>query len=142
MSETIDSFLDTCDIEIESRATLKNPEGYISQIENSIFNMIINVVVDKLCEAAINCGWDSHDRPLGDFIEHDGKRLGLTDFHFSNGVVGMLNEYGRLFLEHLSTPFILLKEKDTGNVVDLTGMELVSLMSNPVMAEFVDSLDV
>ena len=125
MSNPIKQFFQDCEVVIKNSKTSENFDLFVKDVENSHFNMAINVVCGALLNKALQSGWNENEPPLSVFLAKECGDQESEKPDIAKEILDLFDEYGRIYLQDKETPFVLIKVKKTGEPVYLDDADLV-----------------
>ena len=136
-------YLDEAEITIISRDSVDNFEELANEVGSNTYNQMVNVIFCKLLEVSIAAGWNKSSDELGNFIKKETKDIKFSSENpFADPeMVEMLNEYGRAALKSDSFPLLVLKDKETGKILDLPLEKTRSFFDDPMVRYFIYNFD-
>lgn len=143
------SIFDIAEVEIKFPETPDELERMVKEMRESLFCGILNLVLAKDSNYAIGLGWNPHEQSLREFMQ---SRMKEDDNAFpqdinpqmlgSKGDIDkILDMYSEAQIGHFLPPIVIIKDKETGKVVDFSPEMLKNKYFTTMMNVWMDKLD-
>ena len=122
--------------------------GIPMAIENFIFGCIWCITIVgipfglqffKIAKLAGDAHWNPSECGLGDFTREQTKDLNDTNNPFEDPeVIELCNEYGRACLKSKTVPLLVLRDSNTGDILDLPYEKVRPFLNDPMVKLFLE----
>lgn len=125
------------EIIVETQFSIEDWEGYCKKAENSLMLKLINLTMFEMMSSSLRLGWNPDEESLGAFSARTAKEASSDDDILSEIVCDiskdesyrkMLDAYGEAYHRDESNPVMILKDKETGELLDFHHIGLFEMM--------------
>lgn len=141
MAKRFFNFLDGAEITVVSRDSVDNFEELTQEVGVNTYNQILNMIFFKIAKLAGDAHWNPSECGLGDFVLEQTKDLddGTENPFKDPEVIELCNEYGRACLRSKAIPLLVLRDKETGDILDLPYEKIRPFLNDPMVRLFLES---
>lgn len=115
-----DFMLDQFDIEMVTEASVENWIEAVEDAEKSLVSSVLNRIFMSMLTASCGAGWLKSGMKLGDFVDRSVVNNGVSEetIKENRDINEILSRYGDVYLKERDVPVILLRDKETGKIID------------------------
>ena len=139
MSKRFFNFVDGAEITVVSRDSVDNFEELAQEVGCNTYNQVLNMIFFKIAKLAGDAHWNPSECDLGDFTREQTKDLNDTNNPFEDPeVIELCNEYGRACLKSKTVPLLVLRDSNTGDILDLPYEKVRPFLNDPMVKLFLE----